>query len=55
MDKPSDDFVLPTTFIGVGVNNYFTDENASEWYFGFTSFKLQVKIKNLLIIWFVQN
>lgn len=29
MDKPSEDFVLPTTFIGVGVNNYYTEEETA--------------------------
>lgn len=35
MDKPSEDFVLPTTFIGVGVNNYYTEEETAWLIFWF--------------------
>lgn len=35
MDKPSEDFILPTTFIGVGVNNYYTEEGTAWLIFRF--------------------
>ena len=41
MDKPSEDFVLPPTFIGVTCDTQATSKNSFYWfywYFGFTSF-----------------